>query len=82
MDSSNFYYGCTLEESKNKKDTRWNCELFDSFEQARDYVRLRNVLEQNSIGVGRVVDVSRVWPGFVRRELLYFKLATAFSIGN
>lgn len=77
---SRFYYGCTLQRQEDK--TNWKCELFDSFEQARDYVRLRNVLEQNSIGVGRVVDVSRAWPGFLRRELLYFKLATAFSIGN
>lgn len=76
---SNFYYGCTLQK---QADVRWKCELFESFEKARDYVRLRNVLEQNSIGVARVVDVSRAWPGFIRRELLYFKLATAFPIGK
>lgn len=60
-----YYYGCAL-----TTDERlgWRCELFDSFVEAREHVRM------SESPVTKVVSVSRVWPGFVRREIRNFEL--------
>ncbi len=82
MNNNKYYYGCVLEKRmSNSKTHEWNCEMFDSFQEATSYVNLKTILCKEPNGpVGHVVSFSSAWPGFIRRQLLYFDLSTVFSI--
>lgn len=82
MNNNKYYYACVLEKKlSNSKRPEWNCEMFDNFQEATSYVNLKTILCKEPNGpVGHVVSISSAWPGFIRRQLLYFDLSNVFPI--
>lgn len=64
------HYSCYIDSQK----LGWNCELFDSYLEAQRHLEAFRFLSYGNLFMGKIVSFSTVWPGFVRRQLLQFKL--------
>jgi len=65
-----YYYSCFIHD----KRSSWKCEMHDSFVDAHRHVEAFRFLNSYGDFYGTVVSFPSMWPGFVRRILLHFKL--------
>lgn len=71
------HYSCYVDARK----SQWNCELFDTYVEAQQHLEAHRFLSYDRF-VGKIVSFSNVWPGFIRRQLLQFKLVIPISYGH